>query len=146
MTGAGTIITREADIVFFLVSFLTRQYVLVFTVTGLCGVGEICIPIMGDDARNFQGRGIITVLHLCVRQFWKRWRSLIFVRCFVRFDCSNFTACPRVVTLTARQTSGVFLSVFTTTVRSALQIAASVVSSHDFVSSGGNGGNSMSYS
>ena len=33
------------------------------------------------------------------------------------FDCSFFTACARVVTLTAPQTAGVFLSVFTATVR-----------------------------
>ena len=54
--------------------------------------------------------------------------------------------CPRVVALTAPQTSGVLLSCVHyyrafRTVRAALQTAAAVVSSHELVS-GGNGGNS----
>ena len=129
------------------ISFFTRQYVLVFIPfrtavpfwgqttqissslspkrdccsTGLCSVGELYeyrYPYWGMTHRNFQGRGIIVpCCTVCVRQSGKRWRSLIFVWWFFRFDCSCFTACPRVVTLTAPQTSSVYLPDFSTTVR-----------------------------
>ena len=64
---------------------------------------------MGDDPRNSQGRGsaactfsdspgnvAIVVDYYVYDGSW--------------FDCSFFTACPRVITLTAFQTAGVFLS------------------------------------
>ena len=71
-----------------------------------------------NDPRNFQGRGIITVLHLLC-QTVREEMAIVDIRVvfFSGWDRSFFTACPRVVTLTAPQTSAVFISVFTTTVR-----------------------------
>ena len=65
MTCAHTIITREEVIDSFLL--VSRGiYLLVSNVTGLRNLTS-CIPFMGNNPRNYQGRGIITaVLHLFV--------------------------------------------------------------------------------
>ena len=65
--------------------------------------------------------------------------DMIFLWCFL-FDCSFFTACPRVAILTAPQTGGVFpfcndYRAFRT-VQAALQTATAVVSSRELVSFG----------
>ena len=75
-------------------------------------VSASCKPFMGNDPRQLSGMCCtfcqtvpedVAIVGMCMVVFG----SIDFV----------FTVCPRVVTLTAPQTAGVFLSVFTTTVR-----------------------------
>ena len=79
--------------------------------------------------RNYQERG--TLLLCLLRQPGKTWRSLVYFAVVLCFGFSFLSACPWVVTQTALQTAGVFLSVFTTyrvfrTVQEALQTATAV--------------------
>ena len=46
-------------------------------VTGLCSVRRVVCPSWRTVPGNYQGRGMIAVLHF-VRQSWKTWRSLMF--------------------------------------------------------------------
>ena len=67
-----------------------------------------------------------------VRYFGKTWAIVDVLFGGFWFDCSFFTACPRVVHLTALQAAGVFLCVHdyraVRTVQVALQTATAVVS------------------
>ena len=80
---------------------------LVINVTGLCSLTS-CIPCMGNNPRNDQGRGLIT--HCCAAPFLcqtaQEEMAIGDIRVVVRFDCSFFTSCPRVFTLTALQIAG----------------------------------------
>ena len=75
------------------------------------------MPFMGNDPRNPQGHYNAVLHHLCrtVRGEMAIVDFLVGVQFL--FGCSMFTASPSVVALTVPQTSGVLLSVFTTTVR-----------------------------
>ena len=54
------------------------RYLLFTSLAFICSVGEMCIPFMGKDPRNRQGRGVIAELHRA-----KTGRSLIFAWCFL---------------------------------------------------------------
>ena len=117
-----------------------RMYLL-FTSLVLA-VLATCIPFMGNDPSNCDGRGITAVLHLA-REAWKIWRSLIFAWSFLvltaRFHCmsagrySDSTPDSRRVPLRVPDYRAF------RTVQAALQTTTAVVSSREFVSCG-NGG------
>ena len=80
--------------------------------------------------------------------------TIVDIHGVVRFHCSFFTECPRAFTLTALTSDSRNVGVFLfrvydyggfRTVQAGLQTAASVDSSHNFVS-GGNGDTLLCYS
>ena len=69
-------------------------------------------PLWGTTHRNFQFSGTGVVAQSCAAtcQITRKDRPIIDILCGgFWFDCPFFTACPRVVTLTALQTAGAFV-------------------------------------
>ena len=92
---------------FFSVFFYEAVVQHVTYVTGFCRIGKSCIPFMGNDPPQFSSTGVVAAQQP-VKKLGKTGRSLIFVWWFL-VRLLFFTACPRVVTLTALQTAGAFV-------------------------------------
>ena len=106
----GQCITRAAIVVS--VFFYEAIVQHVTYVTDFCSVGRVVYPLWETTPRNFQFSGTGVVAQSCAAtcQITRKDRAItdILYGGFW-FDCSFFTACPRVVTLTALQTAGAFV-------------------------------------
>ena len=97
---------------------------------------------MGNDLPQFLGTTVVAALYILSDNSARRSDHLHLYGSFW-FDCSFFTACPRVVTLTTLQTAGVFVCAHdysaVRAVQATLQTATAVFCSRELVSCG-NGG------
>ena len=81
-------------------------------VTGFCRVCGVLYPSWGTTPRNFQFSSTGVVAQSCAAtcQITRKDGAIIDILCGgFWFDRPCFTACPRVVTLTALQTAGTFV-------------------------------------
>ena len=79
-------------------------------VTDFGGVGRVVYPSWGATPRNFQFSGAGVVAALQPVKITREDGAIINIfKVVFWFDCSFFTACPRVVNLTALQTAGTFV-------------------------------------